>query len=216
MRFFAFYTWCFTTVWFLFFHNARFLFQVLPIYLVAAAWGAAFFLQRTSPLRRRIFWGGAGSILFFLTCLSFYHYRLQFYPLLGLWDQKVYLSKVERSFPAAEWSNNHLPKGSKLLNMEEIRMYYFNAQSLRETWLYLNTDYPTYLKSPEEFLVFLKEQGFTHILRTGSFDSSVDDAPRYLLLRGLLTRTDLIKPLVTIASENIREVNETYTFYQIL
>lgn len=219
MREHTLYVWGFISVWFVFFHNARFLLQMMPVYLWVAAWGAANVLDRSPLWRKRLIQGLYGLIITFLLLISVYHYRFIFKPLAGFWNYEVYLTKMERSYPAAQWANQHLPKNARIFNVEEIRMFYFDRPSQREIWFRLGTGYPSKDHTPEQLAQRLKNAGFTHILKTASFDNENRDTPtakEHRVLHELFLHTNLVKPLHTVISENIREAGETYTFYQIL
>ncbi|HTL46674.1 MAG TPA: phospholipid carrier-dependent glycosyltransferase [Verrucomicrobiae bacterium] len=213
----ALYVWAFVSAWFLFFHNARFLFQVLPIYAVGAACGFHLAAQN----RGVKFAGGfvyAGLVLF-LAALGLYHYRLPLQVLAGRMSAVDYITRVERSYPAAVWANQNLPPGARIFNREEIRMFYFERQSLREHWFDLGTGYASSVSTPEDFAELLKRSGFTHILTTSDLEKPAPDTAaehRSALMRNLLARPDLVRFLKEIPSENIREAGETYRFYEIL
>ena len=212
------FSWVFLTVWFLFFHNARFLFQTVPLYAAAAAAGASVLVPRMPrPFRSMLALGYLG-LAAGLFALGIYHYRLPLKVLAGKLPEDAYLRQVERSFPAAQWANGNLPVHARLFNAEEIRMFYFDRESLRETWFYLGTRYAEEDAAPEALALRLKKEKFTHLLLTSAQQKTSEDPAlekRYALLRGLAARPDLARPLAHIPSENVREVPETYDFYEL-
>ena len=104
-------------------------------------------------------------VLVFLLNLALlgYHSREAFANLFGLEDRDTFLLKRERSYGMAKFVNENLPPDVKILNSEEVRMFYFNRDLVRESLYRRRTKYGE-SRDLNETLKRLKKDGFTHLL----------------------------------------------------
>ena len=204
----------YTALWYVFFHNARFLVPVYPFYLVIAACGAAS-LNLNTPLMFRLgrtFWGVVAVLCLGLILLAGRHARYGFVYLTGGLDQARYLSQLERSYSAAVWVDRNLPQDARILNAEEIRQYYFPREMVRNKWFQALTGYES-LGHPDALASFLKGRGITHILTVERIGGQRREAEGYPLLQSLLKAPHLTVKLYDSASVNIREDRYQYRIY---
>lgn len=208
------YVFTFLIIWFVLFHNARFLIPVLCLLFPAAAWGLADCEKKFKDKKYVVcfFKGGFIMLTVLLMALHIYHYRLQWNVIIGRWSSNEYLLKAERSASAADWINQNLPEDVKILNAEEIRGYHINRPAIREVWYRRRTDYPNQ-DSPNAFYNRLKNEGFTHILRNFNADGTTSE--RFALLDQTIAGHSQIKLIQELESKNIRENRYRYKIYEI-
>ena len=136
--------------------------------------------------------------------------------LSGIWSPKTFLRKLERSYPIASWININIPKDAKIFNAEEIRQFYIERDTVRESWFHVRRNYGEG-KTPESLIRLLKSQGFTHVLRATPIETESRAAVqgRFDLLDRTLTQRHLAEQLVTMRSANIREGQYDYAVYRL-
>lgn len=210
-----------TIVWFLTTQASRYLLPVLPAWHIVGGLGAqeiTFIIQSQKWLRKSIT-GLFLGCLFFLFGVMTYHFRYDFLFLSGHWSADQYLSKLERSWPAARWINMHLPQNAKIFNVEEIRQFYFDRVMVREKSFNFFTSYGTD-RSDIQIWNYLKENGFTHILIAQEKDikssKPVEDQPRLRKIDHIIQNSSLVRFIIKITSKNIRDPQYEYKLYEIL
>lgn len=200
----------FVVVWYLMFHNARFLLQILPLYVWVASYGLFFILDQNRPLVRPILSTLACFLFLGLFVLSAYHYRFQWKALASNWSEDKYLKKIERSYPLAQWINQNIPEDAKILNVAEIRQFYIQRWTEREDWHALRTKYGR-SQAKNAMVEHLRKEGFTHVLARQEKSSS----GRVRRLNEMLKADESVRLLEIIRSANIRENKVTYLVYQL-
>jgi hypothetical protein len=212
-----FFVWLFTSLWYLFFHNIRFLLPVLLLLAPMAAVGLKEFLLKEKFKRG---WRITAVTLLFSAMLFLqfayfiYHYRLQFKVLSGGYSRQSYIRDIERSFDLSKWIETHLPKKAKILNAEENRGFYLNRPSVRETWFRYATNY--HHLSAGAVYELLIEKGFTHIIRVRPLEAAATSDPNLDTLDKLLTNKHYARLLVQIDSQNKRESRSHYNVFELL
>jgi len=204
-----------TGAWFLTTHATRYLLPVLPFWYIASGCGlpalASAFKKRGLSVLIKVCAAGFAVVLL---AGGAWHHRMQYPVLAGLWTREAYLEKMERSFPAAQWVSRNLPADAKILNIEEIRQFYFERPLIRESILYFFTHY-TDTKTPKEIREFLKQEGFTHVMKADG-SSRGEPLDRLGSFMKSLESPQGFKKLGSVDSKNIRDSRMSYTFYQIL
>ncbi|MBP9866367.1 MAG: phospholipid carrier-dependent glycosyltransferase [Candidatus Omnitrophica bacterium] len=209
------FTGSFLPVWYLLFHNVRFLFPALCLYAWAGAVGFDLFLKKRSSGIRKMLILPVLLLLIPLLVISGYHYRAQWPVVFGQKSRDAFLRDMERSYPLALWMEKNLPSDAVIFNAEEIRQFYFPRKSTREIWFYLQTRYDQ-LGSSAEVLRRLKEAGFTHLLLYRSREAGLQEEPRYQFLRGIAQNPELARSEGVIPSENIREEVCSFEVFRLL
>lgn len=142
--------------------NLRFLFPVLPFWAIALSW--LFYRLRTET---KLFKTLSAVLMFFLFTelgTAFYHGLGGYQAALGLVPKQTYLREQERTYSLARFMNESIPKGAKVLNAYEVRMFHLNPQLVREPEFRQKTRYDQLFQSASETIEFLKSEGFTHLL----------------------------------------------------
>jgi len=201
--------WAYVTVWFLFFHNVRFLLPVLPLIAFIGIQGAAPFFSRALSLRLLL-----AASLIFLALLGSYHQRYSARVLFGAWSSSQYLEFRERSWGISDWINRHLPAEAKIYNAEEIRQFYFSREMVRDAWFLKR--YPGLAGETVEGAVsLLKREGFTHILRAKAFpENPAAEAGRFSHIDRVLGEKSKVKLVHQMISQNQREGRMLYELYE--
>jgi len=212
-RFWLAFVFCSLVLWFFVVQNSRFLFPVLPAYLLCVGMGYAAVPVFKSGVTRWLRIPAAGLVVFFLLLTGF-HYRYPARVLGGLWTPSEYLEKMERSYPVAEWVNRHLPPDASIFNFEEVRQYYFRRDMVREIWFRARTHYDQKV-APDRWLNYLREKGFTHVLRVYCPESPLAESDRVRedALDRVLQDPAQATRLVSLESKNIKEAREHYDVY---
>ncbi len=94
-----------------------------------------------------------------------FHSREAAAYLSGKESKEIFLSQRERSYAMAKFVNENLPADAKILNSEEVRMFYFNRLMVRESGYRVRTKYNKD-PNPDVIINQLKEDGFSHLLLT--------------------------------------------------
>lgn len=199
--------------WFITTQATRYLLPVLPFWYIAIGAGTPFFIEGLKKLKMaRIIPLGVLGLAAGLLFIDIYHYRHQYPVLAGLVTREQYLRKMERSYPAAKWSGEHLPADARVFNVEEIRQFYFERPMVREEFLHFFTSY-TNSRSPDEILEFLRKKGFTHLMVTESDREGRPD--RLSWINAIVNDPSSVEFLIEIPSENLRDERLIYYFYKI-
>ncbi|MFH1799445.1 MAG: hypothetical protein ABH891_01170 [Candidatus Omnitrophota bacterium] len=202
-------------LWFFISQNVRFLFPVFPVYMVAVAMGYDV-LQGRGGGGSRWLKGVAGGLVVFLLLLAVYHYRYALQVVSGRWSSGQYLEKMERSYPIAEWVDQNLPEDALILNAEEVRQFYFRRDMARDIWFRSRTRYDKTVGATH-LLAYLKEKGFTHVLRVYPAGRAGDgnEGSHFEILDRALSDPTRARSLVMIESKNIREDRYSYRIFEI-
>ncbi len=173
--------------------NLRFLFPALPFFSLAVAFG----LEHVSfsVTVKRVLLVLLAGVLAVQALLFVYHGKKEYRAALGFESSEAYLTRQERTFGLANFMNKNLPANARVLNAYEVRMFYIDAHLIREPEYRAKSKYDRLAASPEEVLVFLKRDAFTHILWTPGGDA---DAPE-LSIAGLLSRR-------LLGADSLREI----------
>lgn len=204
----------FMTAFFLVLQVVRYLIVILPIYLWAVAVSIGDTAPQFSERLRQLGRAMAGILGIFLLALTCYHYRFQAPALLGVWSLDTYLTKMERSYPAAQWINRNLPADAVVLNAGEVRQFYFAPQMIREIMLFRRTNYPENFPK-RSILQYFNERGVTHVLRADNLDVPGVLEARIEDLDKELRNENQAMPLMTLDSKNIREARYRYRVYEL-
>ncbi|MBI3316936.1 MAG: hypothetical protein HYZ85_02885 [Candidatus Omnitrophica bacterium] len=202
--------------WFFLAQNARYFMPALVSWGVLSGVGiSSFYDARRKGAVKRAMLGIAFFLSLSLFLLGIYHYRYEIFSLLQRRSSSEYLTKVERSYPIASWTNRHLPPNSKIFNAEEIRQYYFDAEIIRWNMLKIREPYRGE-SNPKALISEIKHRGFTHILRVKNLSSSsASEDPVLQLLDQSISQDPRVRPLITIDSENLRDDRYRYSLYEI-
>ncbi len=218
---YGFFIWAYTTVWFCFFHNARFLLPVFPVFVMLAGRGVHDFLISAQGVKfRPVFLAAAAGLVSLLMLAGLYHDRFAFRYLSGF-DKNAYLLMRERSWSAASWVNQNLPKNAKIYNAEEIRQFYFEREMVRNIW-FIKRHPEIQKKSAEEISRLLKEKGFTHLLKAvpavsrPAVPARPEDLERTEAVDRLLQDGRYTRLLHALTSVNKVEAAFSYEVYELV
>ena len=207
-----------TVLWFISAQDIRFLLSAFPLWVglagLAVVWAAPYFSMRLQQAGKVI----AIATLCAYLALGFYHYRLQFLAVVQRWTPDVFLTRLERSYPAAVWANQNLPKDARVLNAMEVRSYYFNAELIDSSMFY-RIHYKYKDATPDVTIDLLRKQGITHVMRSEWIEiprSGRKSKNSYDFLDAALKDRAVFKKLTVIESKNIREDRYLYTFYELI
>jgi len=187
--------------WFFTVQNLRFLFPLLPVLSVLIALAA----QRQ--------WVWLAVLLMLNAGFAVYHGESGYAYLLGRESSAGYLGREERTHSLAQWMNQNIPKNAKVLNVEEVRMFYFDPEMIREREFRKKTRYPETFKTPEEVLELFKTVGITHILFVLHEETDPESLPP-LAIRSLIQNEDFKNSYLQLLHEQTAG-NEKYEVYQI-
>lgn len=204
--------------WYHLSQDVRFLLPLFPIFLMVAAGGvqaSGLFVSDRLPGVRSAGKLAVLLLAFFLFAVGAYHYRAHLRALFGGWSSEVFLRRLERTYPAAEWVNKHLPADAKIFIAADYRHFYFDRPMIDASYFYWVERYSDKMQ-PAEFLNRLKTLGITHILRVVPFGSKLESAGTpFAVIDKLLkdhSRTVLMKE---IPSQNIREARCNYQVFAL-
>lgn len=162
--------------WFGSVQNLRFLFPLVPVLSILCA------------LAARPFLGWLFLILILNAGFALYHGKEGYPYLLGRESRDGYLARTERTYSLSREINRRFSKEARILNMEEVRMFYFEPEMVRESEFRRKTGYADKVGSWEAMLSLLKEHGFTGLLVTDPTDK--DEGRPSPGLRKFLSRSD--------------------------
>ncbi len=138
--------------WFYSAQNLRFLFSVLPVLSILAVLAAR-------PVRHYLF-----LVLVLNAGLALFHGRDGYSYLVGLQDRSSYLLKTERTYSLSLWMNRNLHKDARVLNVQEVRMFYFEPEMIRGEEFRKKTRYDQLAKKRSDVLRMFEERGISHLL----------------------------------------------------
>lgn len=142
----------FFLLWFFLVQNMRFLLPAVPFLSLVVAASA---LAWMGPLI---------LVLALQIAICFYHRPADYAYLLGKLTKDDYLREVERSYPVSQWMNKEIGSQATVLNAEEVRMFYFDQQMIRESALREKSRYSERIATARELVSFLSRLGVTHLL----------------------------------------------------
>jgi hypothetical protein len=187
--------------WFYTVQNLRFLFPLLPILSILIAFAARHFLV----------W------LVLLLCLNtgfaLYHGKNGYAYLLGRENRSTYLLRDEKTYRLAQWLNQNLPKEAKVLNTEEVRMFYFEPEMVREREFRKKTRYHEIAQTPAGVLEVLENAGISHILFVVHEETDPESAPP-LSVRKLILNQDFKNRYLELLYDEAAG-KENYEIYNI-
>ena len=161
----VFYTLLGAILWFWGPQNQRFLFPLVPFFVVLLVkvvdqWEVIAWSR--NPLRLFLSFVFGGTLLLQIGSLA--RYEIKLLPAaFGKDARQNFLHQTERSYNPSELVNGRTQPGDRVLS-EEIRVFYFQPQIVREDMFRRQTHYLKKFDQPEARLRFLKEKGFTHLL----------------------------------------------------
>ncbi len=150
------------TVWYLSRQNLRFLFPLVPLLSVAAAWVVAE-MQRMPQTPRRLAHAALGGALAVIAALAILRCGDKLWVAVGGESRHEWLLRNEPSFAAAEMANRLLPAGAKILS-QDYRTFYFDQPVVRENVYRRETRYDRQITRPVELSTQLRTRGFSHLL----------------------------------------------------
>jgi hypothetical protein len=208
-------------VWFQLAQNVRFLLPLFPIFLMVASDGV-FDFQKFSPFYKKMKKGfgiSALILLFFTAGVGIYHYRVHFQALGQRWSESLFLRNLERTYPAADWINKHLPHNARIFAATEYRHFYFDRPIIDVSY-YCWAERIFGKLSPAELLGRLQKLGISHILRVVRSRSDglpiKTDEPIYTAIDGLVADHTMAKLVGEVSSQNIREPRFDYQIFELL
>ena len=149
-------------IWFLLRQNVRFLFPVVPLLAVAAAW-VWIELRRFRPAPRWTVAAAFALMVLAMALVPLRRSRGQLAVALGLQRRGEYLERHEPTWQAAVVANAVLSDDAHILS-QDYRAFYFNRRVTRENVYRRYTHYDRHIAAPGELSRRLREAGFTHLL----------------------------------------------------
>lgn len=215
-RFSAFVSISSVVLWFFLAQNIRFLLPIFPLLLYSASIGLAklpSWCQRTWLKRFGI--GVGVGCTFLLVCAGLYHYRVHFLALGQGWNSETFLTRLERTYSAAQWTNRNLPRDARIFS-EDVRQYYFDREMIADNNTFYHPDEDLSKLTPEDFLAHLKHLGVTHVLQISPVEAVTKDwNPKRRNLKDMLDSASSVSFLAEIPSQNIRERRFNYRIYKL-
>lgn len=208
---------CYTLSWFFMGQNVRYFIPAFPAFAVASACGFEASKKWILPRAMRYSTQFIGIVLLcFLLSIGLYHFRYHYRALLGIWSLDTYLTNMERSYPISKWINSNLPEGAKILITGEVRRFYIDRDNLRESFVSERSELRT-LEGGQAAMNFLKALKVTHILFARNSNRSVEEAFKRLpqALADAVRDPHLMKQIVTMQSQNVREEQYVYSVYEL-
>jgi hypothetical protein len=150
------------TIWYLSRQNLRFLFPLVPLLSVAAAWVVAE-LQRMPYTPRLLAHAALGGALVVIAVVAVVRSGDRLSVAVGWESRREWLLRNEPSYAAAETANRLLPGNAKILS-QDFRSFYFNQPVVRESVYRRETRYDRQITCPAELSAQLRARGFSHLL----------------------------------------------------
>ncbi len=147
----------FLALWFVNFQDARFLFPILALLSIPAAYVYEK-LRNQSLLGPALRLALLGMLAFCFIFMTVYKYQSLGVP-LGFESEYEYLMRTQSNFGALDWANRNLPPQSKLFLFNDIQGYYSDLPY--EYFVYW--DYST-LPDADSYYAKLKALGITHLV----------------------------------------------------
>ena len=153
--------------------------------------------------------------MLFLVGVGLYHYRVHLLALGQGWGTENFLTRLERTYPAAQWVNRNLPRDARIFTAE-VRQFYFDRDMIIDNSTFYHPGEDFGRLTPEEFLIRLKHLGVTHVIRIlPEKGAKKSPDPKRLNLDALLRNTAAVSFLAEIPSQNIREKQYRYLIYEL-
>lgn len=166
------------TSWFIVYQYIRFFYPVLIFLSILVAY-VYFEICRKDKVVRKI----STIVIILLFCysaaLSVYHNLDKFPVVLGLEKKRDFLLKRERTYGMAEYINKNLPKDSKIIILNEVRLFYFGRDVAVATSVKADMLYNKNIKFRGNFNDYLKQENFNYILYCR--DNSAASVPQKFL-----------------------------------
>lgn len=153
----------FVSFWFFTYQNLRFFFPAILMLSIICAW-LYFELLTQNKRFSRVIALIVISVLSFNVLLCGYHNISKLKVVFGYEGRDSYLSKTERSYNIAKFVNSKLPEHTKILILNEPRIYYFNKGLVVCDTKELLLEQYGEDASEESILKGLANQRVTHIL----------------------------------------------------
>ena len=154
--------------WFFSFQETRYLFVALPALCVVAAFSLCELGRACAGnFSKNKFLAALPAIAIAMVLLASFAvafaYKANALPsALGLESRESYLLRSQYNYAAAQWANENIPKGSKILLVKDDLPYYFDGKVVPAThWFALNR---VRNMTADEFRALLYSQGFTHVI----------------------------------------------------
>ena len=187
--------WGYLTIWFLLAQNSRFLIPIIPLLSVLIAFGFSELVNQRRWIRILASFLLI-SIFALNSALAFYNNRNLIPLTLGRETAEDFLKKTERSYDVALWVNQSLPENSKILNVGEVRVFYFDRNLVRERFYRDAVRYDQGADKNFDLLMErLKKDGFTHILFVSADKADEPSSPIHALLSDPNLRAKYLKEL---------------------
>jgi hypothetical protein len=156
------------TIWYLSRQNVRFLFPLVPLLSVAAAWVLAE-MRRMPRVPRKLAYAALGGALVVAAAVSASRCRDKLAVAVGWENRREWLLRSEPSYTAAETANQLLKPGAKILS-QDFRSFYFDCPVVRENAFRRATRYDCRVTAPASLSPRLRELGFSHLLLAETLD----------------------------------------------
>lgn len=212
----------FTVFWYFTAQNVRYLLPVFPVYLLAGSMGLMHAFSEALNRKKWVRFASqsvAYTLIAFLLILTARHFRFQFLPVLGIWNQDLYLTKMERTIPVAKWIGEKLPRDAKILMCGgEYHFFYFDRDVIQEEDFSLRTHYEDQ-RFPEGMVAILKGKGITHILDAiETQERDLPDHPQkgHRSIDLLLQNRRFTQPLTSVPSSNVLGKRYQYILYKLV
>lgn len=206
-------------LWFLIAQSIRFLLPVFPMIMIGAAIGFRELPVKSWGSRMKaVFPALAAVAISILMVAALYHYRIHFLAMMSGWSKDTFLTRLERTYPAAQWVNENLSNDAKLFSASEIRQFYFNRPMIDAVSYYRVERYSDTL-TPSEMMDRLKKNNITHVLQVLPADEGAGRQPResspFDVVHTLVGDASLAVFIKEISSQNIREPRVVYRIYEL-
>jgi len=147
-------------IWFYSVQNLRFLFPIIPIVSILIVIGVG----RWRPVLILVLLAHTG--------FAFYRGRHEISHWLNHESSKQYLARVERTYPLSEWVNQNLPVSARIMNVGDMRMFYFDPEMIREKEYRQKTRYDIKVQQPEDVVKYLRGDGIDYVFYWSKNDNS--------------------------------------------
>jgi hypothetical protein len=203
-------------IWFFQYQNLRFVLPVTPFLSIIASWIIIKITEKHNIISRFI-WIVTGVYLALLLALFLYYVLPGARVVVGLESSQAYLEHNERSFIVSDYVNKYLPKGSKVLVLNEGHTFFIDLPNKRELYYWIYTAYDNKFASSEKVVSYFKSQGFTHILcaQGSSFDGRGGPTRLTRLFEDSVFKESYLKLLTTVTTDAKNAFGVKYLIYQI-
>jgi hypothetical protein len=147
---------------------------------------------------------------------AFYHGKEGYRLIAGLENRESYLGRVESSYGISQWINEHLPPDAKVLNVEEVRMFYFRPEMIRDSRFRKKTRYDQRLGDGRQVAEFLRGKRISYLLVTDEKDNRQEANSNSLEIRSLVLNKEFRTLYLKLRHEHQAPSGPHYTVYEIL